>query len=93
MRSLTRCLPSVLVLVALTQPLSAQLARTSANPTVGAPAPAWSNQSWLNSAKPVTLASLKGRVVLLNFWVFTCGNCTRTIPSLTQLDSTYRSQG
>ena len=57
------------------------------------PAPVWRNASWLNSASPVSLASLKGRVVLLNFWVFTCYNCTNTLPSLKLLDETYRSRG
>ena len=57
------------------------------------PAPVWTNSSWLNSPVPVTLASLKGRVVLLNFWVFTCYNCTNTLPSLKLLDETYRNKG
>jgi thiol-disulfide isomerase/thioredoxin len=57
------------------------------------PAPAWQNRSWLNAQRPLTLASLRGRVVLLNFWVFTCGNCTRTVPSLVRFDSLYRAGG
>ncbi len=58
-----------------------------------APAPAWRNGSWLNTDQPLTLAELKGRVVLLNFWVFTCYNCTNTVPSLVDFDRKYRSQG
>jgi len=58
-----------------------------------APAPAWRNGSWLNTDHPLTLAELKGRVVLLNFWVFTCYNCTNTVPSLVDFDRKYRSQG
>lgn len=57
------------------------------------PAPEWTNTSWLNAGAPVTLRSLRGRVVLLNFWTFTCGNCTRTIPALVALDRTYRDRG
>jgi thiol-disulfide isomerase/thioredoxin len=56
-------------------------------------APSWRNTSWLNTEQPVTLASLRGRVVLLNFWVFTCYNCTNTVPSLVDFDSNYRDQG
>ena len=31
-------------------------------------APAWHNTSWLNTDRPLTLESLRGRVVLLNLW-------------------------
>ena len=65
-------------------------AERTANPV---PAPAWSNTSWLNADAPLRLDQLRGRVVLLNFWVFTCGNCTRTVPSLVDFDRRYRSQG
>ena len=51
-----------------------------------APAPAWHNTSWLNTDHPLTLSELRGRVVLLNFWVFTCWNCTNTVPSLVDFD-------
>ena len=48
--------------------------------TSNRPAPEWKNQSWLNTDHPLTLESLRGRVVLLNFWVFTCYNCTQHRP-------------
>lgn len=57
------------------------------------PAPAWDNRSWLNVDAPLHLDQLRGRVVLLNFWVFTCVNCTRTVPSLVDLDRRFRPQG
>ncbi len=57
------------------------------------PAPAWRNESWLNVDRPLTVESLKGRVVLLNFWVFTCYNCSNTVPSLIEFDRKYRPQG
>ena len=61
----------------------------------GRPAPAWDNTSWLNTPddRPLTLASLRGRVVLLNFWTFTCQNCTGAIPSLVDYDRKYRGEG
>ncbi|MGH7703252.1 MAG: redoxin domain-containing protein [Gemmatimonadales bacterium] len=59
----------------------------------GRPAPAWKNISWLNTDRPLTLESLRGRVVLLNFWVFTCYNCTNTVPSLVDFDRKYRDRG
>jgi thiol-disulfide isomerase/thioredoxin len=57
------------------------------------PAPAWANTSWLNADRPLALKDLRGRVVLLNFWVFTCYNCTNTVPSLVDFDRKYRDQG
>ncbi|MGH7546559.1 MAG: redoxin domain-containing protein, partial [Gemmatimonadales bacterium] len=62
-------------------------------PTGGTPAPELTNTSWLNADHPLRLAALRGRVVLLNFWVFTCGNCTRTVPSLVEFDRRYRERG
>lgn len=56
-------------------------------------APVWHNSSWLNADAPVSIASLKGKVVLVNFWVFTCGNCTRTLPSLVEFNAKYKPQG
>jgi thiol-disulfide isomerase/thioredoxin len=57
------------------------------------PAPAWYNSSWLNVNQPLTLESLRGKVVLLNFWTFTCYNCTNTVPSLVDLDARFRDKG
>jgi thiol-disulfide isomerase/thioredoxin len=62
-------------------------------PDIGRPAPDWQNRSWLNADHPLTLQELRGRVVLLNFWVFTCYNCTNTVPSLVEFDRTYRDRG
>lgn len=59
----------------------------------GHAAPAWRNKSWLNTEKPLTLESLRGRVVLLNFWTFTCWNCTGALPSLVDFDRRYRDLG
>ena len=57
------------------------------------PAPAWKNRSWLNADHPLSLEELRGRVVFLNFWVFTCYNCTNTVPSLVDFDGKYRDRG
>ena len=56
-------------------------------------APSWENSSWLNTQELITLESLRGRVVLLNFWVFTSASCTNTIPSLVDFDRKYRERG
>ena len=47
---------------------------------------------WLNTT-PLTLADLRGKVVLIDFWTFSCVNCVRTIPHLKVLYDAYRSRG
>ncbi|HYL70030.1 MAG TPA: redoxin domain-containing protein, partial [Candidatus Dormibacteraeota bacterium] len=53
------------------------------------------NQRWFNTpgGRPLTLASLRGRVVLIDFWTYTCINCIRTLPYLKAWDATYRPLG
>jgi cytochrome c biogenesis protein CcdA/thiol-disulfide isomerase/thioredoxin len=48
--------------------------------------------TWINS-KPLTLARLRGRVVLIDFWTYSCINCLRTLPYLKAWDARYRSKG
>jgi cytochrome c biogenesis protein CcdA/thiol-disulfide isomerase/thioredoxin len=48
--------------------------------------------AWINS-KPLTLESLRGRVVLVDFWTYSCINCLRTLPYLESWDKRYRSKG
>ena len=47
---------------------------------------------WLNS-EPLTVADLKGSVVLIQFWTFSCINCQRTLPYVTKWNSQYEAQG
>src|ERR1700680_1106749 len=47
---------------------------------------------WLNSS-PLTLAGLRGKVVLIDFWTFSCVNCVRTIPHLQVLYNAYKDKG
>jgi thiol-disulfide isomerase/thioredoxin len=43
--------------------------------------------------RPLTLRSLRGRVVLIDFWTYSCINCLRTLPALRAWDSRYRRDG
>ena len=47
---------------------------------------------WLNTpgGEPLTIARLRGHVVLLEFWTFACGNCQRTLPFLRKMHGRYR---
>ncbi len=47
---------------------------------------------WLNS-QPLTLAQLKGKVVLLDFWTYTCINCIRTLPHVVEWYKSYKDKG
>lgn len=58
-------------------PLAAELAGISA---------------WINS-DPLTLQQLRGRVVLIDFWTYTCVNCIRTFPYLKLWHSRYADDG
>ncbi|AMM20685.1 thiol:disulfide interchange protein [Frondihabitans sp. PAMC 28766] len=52
-------------------------------------------QQWFNTSddKPVTLASLKGKVVLVDFWAYSCINCQRAIAHVEQWYKTYSPDG
>ena len=44
---------------------------------------------WLNIDRPPTMADLKGRMVLLDFWTYCCINCMHVIPDLKRLEEKY----
>ena len=53
------------------------------------------NQDWFNTPgdRPLTMAGLRGHVVLVDFWTYTCINCIRTLPFLKALYAGYHSYG
>jgi len=48
--------------------------------------------AWLNSS-PLTMKQLRGKVVLVDFWTYSCINCVRTLPYITAWDKKYRDKG
>ena len=57
------------------------------------PAPEFSGISaWLNSP-PLTVESLRGKVVLVQFWTYSCINCLRTLPYVTKWHEQYKDKG
>lgn len=64
------------------------------DPTTGVnTAPALNGATqWLNSP-PLTTEMLRGKVVLVDFWTYSCINCLRTLPYLKAWDEKYRAQG
>ena len=53
------------------------------------------NQRWFNTPgdRPLSLRGLRGRVVLVDFWTYSCINCLRTLPYLKAWDARYRKDG
>ena len=64
------------------------------------PAPEFADtEDWFNtgvgghSNTPLKLSGLRGKVVLIDFWTYTCINCIRTLPYLKAWDAAYRKDG
>ena len=49
-------------------------------------------RGWLNTDRPLSLAALKGKVVLLDFWTYGCINCMHIIPDLKRLEAKYPNE-
>lgn len=49
-------------------------------------------KGWINSP-PLALAKLRGRVVFLDFWTYSCANCVRTLPYVKELHERYAREG
>jgi thiol-disulfide isomerase/thioredoxin len=49
-------------------------------------------RGWLNTDRPLTLAGLRGKVVLLDFWTYGCVNCMHVIPDLKRLEEKYPTE-
>jgi cytochrome c biogenesis protein CcdA/thiol-disulfide isomerase/thioredoxin len=71
-------------------------ARTGAPLKVLGTAPEFAGAGhWFNTpgGRPLTFAGLRGRVVLIDFWTYTCINCLRTLPHVRAWDARYRARG
>ena len=49
-------------------------------------------EKWFNS-KPLKISSLKDKVVLIDFWTYSCVNCLRTLPHINELHEKYADKG
>lgn len=59
---------------------------------VGAPAPEWRGLNWIQGG-PLSLAKLRGKLVLLRFWTDGCQFCRASAGPLRTLDEKYRARG
>lgn len=64
-------------------------------PVIGRAPEIQGTQKWFNTpgGKPLTMAELRGRVVLIDFWTYTCINCIRTQPWLNAMYARYKDRG
>ncbi|MFL9890035.1 Cytochrome oxidase Cu insertion factor, SCO1/SenC/PrrC family [Burkholderia sp. WP9] len=90
------CRPKIKTLAAVTVIAAATAASIAlaADPFENhAPAPEFTGISnWLNSG-PLTLQQLRGKVVLVDFWTYTCVNCVNTLPYVKSWHQKYKDQG
>ncbi|MFL5917460.1 MAG: thioredoxin family protein, partial [Gaiellaceae bacterium] len=64
-------------------------------PDLGAAPDFTGNERWFNTAggRPLSLRQLRGKVVLVDFWTYTCINCLRTLPYMKSWDRKYGKDG
>ncbi len=69
--------------------------KTPSLAVLGTAPPFTQTEDWFNTpgGRPLTLAQLRGHVVLVDFWTYTCINCIRTLPFLKGLYATYHRYG
>ncbi|HVW90082.1 MAG TPA: cytochrome c biogenesis protein DipZ, partial [Gaiellaceae bacterium] len=67
-------------------------AKPGALPDYGVAPALHAGGAWINS-KPLTLSELRGKVVLVDFWTYSCINCLRTLPHLKAWYAAYRKDG
>ena len=80
----------VTLILSLSSTLTAQ---SSSGMTGSSPLPSLSGATgWINS-KPLTPADLKGKVVLVDFWDYSCINCIRSIPYIRAWADKYKNDG
>jgi len=85
----TALLIIIVLLVFLATPKKA-----NSSTVVAKPAPEFtqtSQEAWLGS-EPLSISDLRGKVVLLDFWTFSCWNCYRSFPWLNALETKFKDK-
>jgi thiol-disulfide isomerase/thioredoxin len=88
-----RPVPALLAAI-LALSLTAAAPQARAELTAGTPAPDFAGKKvWINSGPLSLHKELKGKVVLVDFWEYTCINCIRTLPALKRIYTRYKPYG
>ncbi len=92
-----RFMSSALMTVAATQLSTTECANTESSAAIRLPTEGWfpslgGATGWLNS-QPLTAEGLRGKVVLIDFWTYTCINWRRTLPYLRAWAAKYKGHG
>ena len=84
---------SDLVANPLGSPFDAAVSDGAALPVLASKMPEFTDiEAWLNS-EALTAEGLKGKVVLVDFWTYSCINCIRTLPYVTSWHEKYKDKG
>ena len=84
-------------LTALSLAVAAPLSRAAGGPNAAlrrhSPAPEFAGiETWLNS-EPLSMAALRGQVVMVDFWTFACVNCVHVLPHVVRWHEEYKGRG
>lgn len=70
------------------------LSKTTGLFNTNVPAPDFTGiTKWLNTKGPISIKDLKGKVVLVDFWTYSCINCIRSLPHVTAWYNQYKDEG
>ncbi len=70
-----------------------EVERAASLPEVGQAPPAFTAESWINTEEDLSLAALRGKVAVVEFWATWCGPCVANIPHLNQLHAKHKDDG
>ncbi len=94
-RQVTLLVAAVAVVMTACTPSSDPVETTTTLPSVAGTidAPEFpQGMDWLNTAAPIAMSDLKGKVVLLDFWTYGCINCIHILPDLRRLEEEFAEE-
>lgn len=83
---------AIVVLLAFNKDRFRAMLNPAGKELVGQPAPELAEGTWINSP-PLTMRNLRGKVVVLDFWTFSCRNCLNVLPILKEWHRKYAEHG